>query len=264
MLPVSKWFSKTRRWMPAASTEKRNGGPVWEDEEKKEDARWDGLCALCAHFPTQMRPFPEAEAVSGKELQKFLQTWDPAQDASIAHELDHLRTQTQEYESKQEQLRYDQWWKDPSTAFEKKLESDAHRALKEELEKSDSFLHESSRSLPCSDGYFDITGVSNRDLSRAAESRSISYLRAEGSDELPPGSEQRRIQIIGEAAHVRAAAKAFQAEAKKAAAEQWAAHRAKVEAKRAEQQRQRDAMMAEARVAKDWDLTGSWSVECGV
>ena len=43
MLPVSKWFSKTRRWMPAASREKRNGGPVWEDEEKKEDARWDGL-----------------------------------------------------------------------------------------------------------------------------------------------------------------------------------------------------------------------------
>ena len=133
-----------------------------------------------------MRPFPKAEAVSGKELQKFLQTRNPAQDASIAHELDHLRTQTQEYESKQEQLRYDQWWKDPSTAFEKKLETDAHRALKEELEKSDSFPHSSSRSLPCSDGYFDITGVSYRDLSRAAESLSISYLRAEGPDDYHP------------------------------------------------------------------------------
>jgi hypothetical protein len=80
-----------------------------------------------------------------EELQQLLQHRDVSKDLIIERELDQLQSDKRIYENEQEVARCEQWWKDPTTAFEDKLQQRSQRALQEEVGKPDSFLLRSCR-----------------------------------------------------------------------------------------------------------------------
>jgi hypothetical protein len=187
-----------------------------------------------------------------EELQQLLRHRDVSKDLIIERELDQLQSDKRIYENEQEVARFEQWWKDPTTAFEDKLQQRSQRALQEEMGKPDSFLLRSCR----------IYRGHRYDLSRAAANLSLGYVAVQGPTDLPPGAEIQRCQIIGEAEAVAAQAKTFIDDAEKKALEQWASWSVKVGAEKAAKRMQRQVFLNEAKTNDDWDLTGDWTVHC--
>ena len=90
-------------------------------------------------------------------------------------------------------MRFEQWWKDPSTSFEEKLLRLPQRALQDERDKPDSRLRTSC--LNFAGHRFDILRASKR-LGLACE-------ELQGPTDLPPGAVVEQCQIVGEATAVR-------------------------------------------------------------
>jgi hypothetical protein len=186
-----------------------------------------------------------------EELQQSLLHRDVSKDLEIQRELNDLQVEKRAYEDEQEVVRFEEWWRNPTTTFEERLRKHSQRALQEEKEKPDSFLLRSCRVYQGHD-----------DLSRAAASLSIGYEAVQGPTDLPPGCEVQRCQIIGEANAVASQAKASEKDTEKKALEQWANWKTKVEAEKAAKRLQHQAFLDEAKANNDWDLTGKWTIYC--
>lgn len=193
-----------------------------------------------------------ASSGSTEELQEALQNRDIRQDEVIHHELVRLGREADIYEAEQEGMRFEEWWKASSTAFEEKLLRLPHRALQEERDKPDSRLRTSCLTFPGQ--RFDILGASKR-LGLACE-------ELQGPTDLPPGSVVEQCQIVGEATAVRMQAETFKHAAEDNAREQWDLWRARIEADKVADRVQREKLIQETTQLDDWDLTGKWKVQC--
>lgn len=108
-------------------------------------------------------------------------------------------------------MRFEQWWKDPSTSFEEKLHHLPHRALQEERDK-----HNSRLRLSC------LVLVGHRsDILRAAKKLGLACEELQGPARLPPGSMIEQCQIVGEATAVRIQAENFKHTAEQNVQERW-------------------------------------------
>lgn len=133
------------------------------------------------------------------ELQQLLQHRDLRKDLEIQDELDQLDSDINAYGEEQEELRLEEWWKDPATTFEDRLLQSPERALQEEMQNPDSFLLHSCRILR---GHW-------YGLSRATAALSLGYEAVSGPVDLPPDCEIQQCYIIGEAKAVATNARAF-------------------------------------------------------
>jgi hypothetical protein len=140
-------------------------------------------------------------------LKQLLLHRDVSKDLEIQRELNLLQVEKRAYEDEQEVVRFEEWWENPTTTFEDRLQKHSQRALQEEMARPESFLLRSCR----------VYQGHRYDLSRAAASLSIGYKAVDGPTDLPPGGEVQRCQIIGEANAVASQAKASEKDAKKQA-----------------------------------------------
>ena len=187
------------------------------------------------------------------ELQQLLQHRDLRKDLEIQDELDQLDSDINAYGEEQEELRLEEWWKDPATTFEDRLLQSPERALQEEMQNPDSFLLHSCRILR---GHW-------YGLSRATAALSLGYEAVSGPVDLPPDCEIQQCYIIGEAKAVATNARAFKKKnAEKKAQEQWTSHNTKLEVAKAEKRARHRAFSDEAKANDDWDLTGKWTIHC--
>lgn len=187
-----------------------------------------------------------------EELQQALQSRDVEQDQAIHYELVRLGREAYTYEAEQESVRFEKWWKDPSTSFEEKLHRLPQRALQEERDKPNSRLRLSCLTFP---GH-------KFDILRAAKRLGLACEELQGPAHLPPGSVIEQCQMVGDATAVRVQAENFKHAAEQSAQERWGIWRAQIEANNAADEIERKKLVQEATQLNDWDLTGKWNVQC--
>lgn len=149
-------------------------------------------------------------------------------------------------------MRFEQWWKDPSTSFEEKLLRLPQRALQEERDKPNSRLRLCCLTFP---GH-------KFDILRAAKRLGLACEELQGPTHLPPGSMIEQCQIVGEATAVRMQAENFKHAAEQNTQERRSLWEAEIEAGKADNEVQRENLVQEARHFEDWDLTGKWNIRC--
>ena len=206
--------------------------------------------------------------VSGRiyDLKDRVRDRDRTKDVTIKHELDRVSALLREHYRQEEIKRVERRWKDPSTSLEWKVECNAQRALKELLEQEPVtrglclIVQTISSALIYWAKEFDLAceiveppESMFKELSEWGTAGSWTVL---GRKDLV----QQKAKMIS--AQAKAEAQAAQAKAEaEAQAEQARADRAKA-AKAQEEKVKYAAILEEAKEMADWDLTGSWIVQC--
>ncbi|KAF2170566.1 hypothetical protein M409DRAFT_19385 [Zasmidium cellare ATCC 36951] len=208
------------------------------------------------HFPARNAAYYKAQCsfrglkTSGKidELQQLLKTRDIAQDARIKNELEGIQKQVDAYQEEERRREAERWWLDPVRTLDAKTSRDAFRAVEESLAREDVLKTSCHVFARCSD-----------DLEDAARKLNLAY---EFIDLAPGSFSMNARQIIGQEAAVKAAAKRIREEAEQQRRDAEARCQAEVARRRAAARARQEQMLAEAKQAPDWDISGSWTVEC--
>jgi hypothetical protein len=189
------------------------------------------------------------------ELKDLVRNRDRGKDIAIKQEQDRIQALLDAYHEQKRKEDEERWWQEPSIKIELKIESDAQRALSELLDRDpgirDSTLLVQTRSNALT-YWAQQLGLACQTVQppRSMLDAAASWLgwgswtmigRADlVQHEVNEMSAQAIIEIERESARVEAAR----------------------EAQTAQQRNRHAAMMDEARSQADWDLTGSWSVQC--
>ncbi|KAK4496922.1 hypothetical protein PRZ48_011371 [Zasmidium cellare] len=187
---------------------------------------------------------------SGKidELQQLLKMRDVSQDARVKEELNTVRAQVNAYQEAERRREAERWWADPGRTLEEKVLRDAFRAVEESLAKEDVLKTSCCVFRNCS-----------ADLEAAARRFGLAY---EFVDLAPGSFLVNARQVVGQEGAVKAAAKRIRDEVEQQRREAEARRQAEISRQRAAAKARQEQMMSEAKQAADWDLTGSWVVEC--
>lgn len=189
------------------------------------------------------------------ELKDRIRNRDHAQDIAIKRRLDRAQALLDAEHELEEKARFERWWKHPTTQVETKIGFDKDRALKELLDQDPGILNSVLVLKKGSDSL--VHSVRELGLScqmfkppRSMTARKTSYIS--GSFWSVLGRED----LVQE--YVNRMKEQTDTEAKTPVAMPNAVG----EARKAEQQNRGAALLAKAKEMDDWDLTGSWSVQC--
>lgn len=190
-----------------------------------------------------------------EELKDRIRNRDRSQDAAVKQEQDRIRGLLDAHYEKKALEDAERWWQDSSIKLELKVQSDAQRALKELLDRDPGIRNSA----------FVLQTRSNA-LTYWAQQFGLACQIVEPPQSMLAGMDDwlswGSWSVVGRADLVQQQVDTLTRQASsEARAERDRVNSAR-EAKRVELQTQFDAFVDEAKRQEDWDLTGSWYVQC--
>lgn len=189
------------------------------------------------------------------ELKDRIRERDRSKDIVIKQELDRIRGLLNAHYEQQEKEDTERWWQNPLTKLERKIESDAQRALAELLERD-----------PAVRNSVLVIRTSTTALSYWAAKFGLACQNAEPAQSMisvtDDGLSWGSWTVIGGADMVQQQVNKMSEQVELETQREKARQDAAREARRVEKQNRHAALINEARRQDDWDLTGSWSIKC--
>ncbi|SMR49803.1 unnamed protein product [Zymoseptoria tritici ST99CH_3D1] len=201
-----------------------------------------------------------------EDLKDLIRGRDRSKDVTIKQEIDNIQQTLDAYRKQKEKEDFERWWKDPSVRLELKIDSDAERALTELLEKE-----------PAVRSSCLVIQTRSNALKYWAEQYKLACQIVEPPESMLQSSYGfwGHWTVIGRPdlvqQQVEKLSQQCNAEKKEAKARfDRADKQERIRAAQAEEQKRqqlrarRAVLLREAAELADWDITGSWTVECDV